>query len=280
MNKDQVEVDPRSNQNELFHSLHWRAHCRKEDLSQFFCVLQLKDDYECESNAADKTPEDLNIPKSLGMRFCWWRDPDKGIEKRTMHVDLYLTESLGMRRDDDNEERLKERGGEGKSLAASPSSSVGWVWPTLDFTQSTPQNPNDSHRKANYKSSSYKKTDYGKIKFRKVNKIFKWKSNSIERSIHRHRLDLLKWIIRIVFFCEYHFWPLLNHFEPLQKSCCDEYIIVHARCVSGRCRCRSACPRFYAKAWKIAQFRILCQGMKSSTMHTRVLQQCVRIEAL
>ena len=90
-----------------------------------------------------------------------------------MHVDLYLTESLGMRRDDDNEERLKERGGEGKSLAASPSSSVGWVWPTLDFTQSTRQNLNDSHRKANYKSSSYKKTDYGKIKFRKVNKIFK-----------------------------------------------------------------------------------------------------------
>ena len=165
----------------LFHSLHCTAHCRNEDLSQFSCALQHQDDYECECNAANSTQEDLNITESLGKRYEYFdaeetlEMEDKDIENSTTQVDLNITKSLGIRYevadDEDTYDEVEGEGSSRKSLTASQSSSAGWVWPTLDFTQSTRQNLNDSHRKADTRKVNYsscRKTYYRKAKYRKA----------------------------------------------------------------------------------------------------------------
>ena len=115
----------------IFHSLHCSAHCsRKEDLSQFPCVLEHEDDFQCESveevmkapkmedsNTADKTQEDLNITESQGMRYADYDGEetlemtmeDIDIQNNKTQANLNVTESLGMRYEDDEETYEFER---------------------------------------------------------------------------------------------------------------------------------------------------------------------------
>ena len=117
----------------LFQSLQCTAHCsRKEDITQFPCVLHHEDDFDqCEvveaptmedSDAANKTKEDLNITESLGMRYEDFdgeetlemsseEEGDQQIQINKTQFDLNITESLGMRYEvaDDEETYEVER---------------------------------------------------------------------------------------------------------------------------------------------------------------------------
>ena len=161
--------------------------------------------------------------------------------------------------------RLKERGAQGKSLTASQSSSVGWVWPTLDFTQSTRQNLNDSHRKADTRKVNYsscRKTYYRKAKYRKAAHR---KANFISSKVNSETpieltcpINLLKWIKIVLLLSFWEYIVLLSTLLNLCKKFC--WWIYHCACQMCQWEMQQLHIKILrVKAWNIAPFKILCK---------------------